>query len=91
MKVRVVILAVAVLAGVAADKPQRTDEDLVAVYSAARKYQPEGVAIAQVSFNPSRTMAYVRYSIRRDGQDIALSVISLKKTGNGWEVESCAR
>lgn len=91
MKLRVIVLALALLAGVAADKPQRADQDLIAISNAAREYRPEGSTLAQISLNAGRDMAHVRYLVRRDGQDVAVSVLTVKRTSKGWEVESCAR
>lgn len=91
MRARVMLLAMALLAGVAADTPYRPDKDLIAILNAAREYRPEGSAVAQVQMNRTKDVAYVRYTARKDGKDIAAAVLTIKKTTMGWIVESCAR
>jgi hypothetical protein len=91
MKARSVLLALALLAGVAADHPYRPETDLIAIMNAAKGYQPDGFTLAEVRFGPRKDAAYVRYSMRKEARDVAIIVLTLKKTAKGWQVESCAR
>jgi len=91
MKPRNILLILALLAGVAADTPRRLDEDLMKIQRAASEYRPDGSTMAQIERGPVKDTAYVRYSIRKGGQDVVTVVVTLKKTSKGWHVESCAR
>jgi len=95
MKTRftLIVLGLMLLTVVAQDTPRRAtvDEDMIVILKVAREYRPEGTTRAQVERVPAKDMAYVRYSVRRNGHDVAMAVVTLKKTSKGWEVESCAR
>ena len=87
------LLSLTLLIAVAEDTPRRvtSDKDMVAILKVAKEFRPEGAATVQVERVSGKDMAYVRYSIRRDGHDVVMTVVTLKKTSKGWEVESCAR
>ena len=94
MNARFILLGLILLAGVAADSPRLVGEDIDAIVKLAREYQPEGRPIhtmVHVTLGPTKDTAYVRYSIRREGQEFVGAVLTLKKTAKGWQVESCAR
>jgi len=70
--------------------PVKPDTDLTAIMQVAREHRPEGTTTVQVERVAGMNLAYVRYSVGRDGLDTVTAVLTLKKTSKGWEVESCA-
>ena len=86
-------LSLTLLVGVADETPRPVtlDKDMIAILKVAKEFRPEGAATVQVERVPGKDMAYVRYSIRRDGHDVVMTLVTLRKTSRRWEVESCAR
>lgn len=70
--------------------PAKPDADLTAIMQVAREHRPEGATTVQLERVAGMDLAYVRYSVRREGLDTVTVVLTLKKTSKGWEVESCA-
>lgn len=94
MKTRstLILLSLAALTALAGEtqSPVKPDDDLTVILQVAREHRPEGAATVQVERVAGMDLAYVRYSVRRDGLDVVTAVLTLKKTSKGWEVESCA-
>jgi hypothetical protein len=57
------------------------------------EYQPEGsiIVTAQLERGPLPDMAFVRLSKRTGDRNEIVCVLTLKKDGKEWKVESCAR
>ena len=95
MKAHYLLLLVVLLAGVAADVPRSafSTEEIISIRTTVLKYRPEGfgAATAQVVRGPLPNTAFVRLYQRRDDRDEIICVLTLKKDGKEWKVESCAR
>ena len=94
MKARLalLLLSVTLMSATAGDttKPD-LDKEKIAILGAASKYRPEGATTVAVRRVPGKDIAYVCYSIRRGGYDVASAVVMLTKTSkHGWVVETCA-
>ena len=95
MKAHHLVLLLVLLAGVAADVPRSpfSAEEMNSIITVVRKYRPEGfgTVTAQLVRGPLPDMAFVRLSKRRGDSDEIVCVLTLKKDGKEWKVESCAR
>jgi len=60
MNRRNILLMMACLACVAADKPRRFDDDMVEILRSAREYRPGGSTIAHVEKGATKDIAWVR-------------------------------
>jgi hypothetical protein len=80
---------------------QRTDalrtsfstEEIASIARIVREYRPAGLITtkALVQQGPLPDMAVVRLTTRRGDRDELVCVLTLKKEGKEWKVESCAR
>jgi hypothetical protein len=68
-------------------------EEMASITTIVRKYQPEGfiTETAVVQRGPLPGTAFVRLMKRRGDRDEIVCVLTLKKEGKEWIVESCAR
>jgi hypothetical protein len=80
---------------------QRTDalrasfstEETASIARIVREHRPGGfiTTTALLQQGPLPDMAVVRLTTRRDDRDEIVCVLTLKKEGKEWKVESCAR
>ena len=96
MKAQHLLLLVVLLSGVAADVPPPpfSAEERTSIETIVRRYRPEGLftsVTAQLKRGPLPDMAVVRLTTRRGERDEIVCVLTLKKDGKEWKVESCAR
>ena len=78
-----------------ADDPRApfSTEESASIFRIAHEYRPEGLSIPtyMLQRGPLPDTAVVRISIRRGDRDEIVCVLTLKKEGKEWKVESCAR
>ena len=68
-------------------------EEAASIFRIAREYRPEGIIIptAVLQRGPLPDTAVVRITAQRGGREEVVCVLTLKKEGKEWKVESCAR
>jgi len=68
-------------------------EEKASIFRIANEYRPEGLSIPTyvLQRGPLPDMAVVRITTRRGDREEVVCVLTLKKEGKEWKVESCAR
>jgi hypothetical protein len=68
-------------------------EEAASIFRIAREYRPEGHSIptAVLQRGPLPDTAVVRITTQRGQRQEIVCVLTLKKEGKEWKVESCAR
>ncbi len=95
MKARCLLFLVVLVASVAADVPRSSfsEEEMSSIRTILLKYRPDVLVTvtAELRRGPLQDIAFVRLSKRIGDRDEIICVLTLKKDGKEWKVESCAR